>query len=268
MVLEQFLDRKTVTRHFCFIFVISAVYVFVAYLAQTFFFPDQNLAIVLLATILLLPSLHHLIVVEERIESLGYAHFWKRHHVIIRCYLGAFCGILAGFLLLGFLNPATLGYQMTHLEAEHLRPELIAQFASYSPSPSIAFALFTHNLMFLLIGFFLSVFYGAGAIFIIAYNVSFFAAFIMELFSRYSSAVELSLVSLGHLLPESLGFLLTAIAGATLSRALIHEKISALAFKNVVRNCILLLLTGIFFVLLAAFIETYGTAVFFHSVLT
>ncbi len=269
MVLEQFLDRKLVMRHASFVFILSAIYVFIAYLVQSLFFPGQSVATVLLLTILLVPSLHHLIILEEKVERKGASHFWKRHRTIIKCYLGAFLGILAGFLVLGMANPGTLQYQVVQLEQDHLRPETIASFMGqqFMPDVKTAIALFSHNLLYLLAGFVLAVFYGAGAIFLITYNASFFAAFVTELISRWAPATHLIGVSLLHLLPESAGYILTAIAGATLSRALIHEKISGQPFRNVLKNCFLLLILAIAFILLAAFIETYVTAPVFSRII-
>ena len=269
MVLEQFLDRKVVIKHIQFVFILSALYVFVAYAVQAVFFPGQSIATVLLLTILLVPSLHHLIVIEEKIERTGASHFWKKHRTIIKCYTGAFLGLLAGFLVIGFVNSQTLAFQIAQLEQDHLSPTAIASFTGqpYTPSFQSATALFSHNVRYLLIGFILSIFYGAGAVFLIAYNASFFAAFVVELFSRWTTAIQMAGISLLHLLPESAGYILTAIAGATLSRAIIHEKLAEEQFRNVLKNCFILLVLSIMLIFVAAFIETYITAVFFHRII-
>jgi len=268
MVLEQFLDRKFVVQHTFFVFILSAVYVFISYAVQTLFFPaDSGLAIVLLATILLVPSLHHLVVMEEKLESKGASYFWKRHRTIIQCYIGAFLGLLTGFLVMGFMVQGSLGFQQQQLLQEHLKPEIITSFLEqpYVPDIQTTMALFSHNLMYLLIGFVLSVFYGAGAIFLVTYNASFFAAFVVELFNRWAVAGQLATISLLHLLPESAGYILTAIAGAEISRALIHEKLTGDPFRNVLKNCFMMMIYAILLILLAAFLETYVTAPFFHS---
>jgi len=267
MVLEQFIDRELVTKHFTFVLLLSALFVFVSYGVYALFFPTQSVTIILLATILLVPSMHHLIVIEEKVERTGSKQFLARHKTIIRCYLGAFCGLVLGFLILGALVPETIHYQASELEQTQLRPELIANFGNFEPTTQTALAVFTHNLQFLIIGFFLAIFYGAGAIFIVAYTASFFSAFILELSARFSNAPLLGGVALIHLVPENAGFLLAAIAGATLSRALIHEKLSGQPFKNVLQNVFLLLVIGIGLLLAAAFIETYGTAVIFQKLI-
>jgi uncharacterized membrane protein SpoIIM required for sporulation len=269
MVLEQLLDRKIVIRHFPFVFFLSAAYVFIAYASMQLFFPSQSLATVLLLTILLVPSLHHLIVIEEKIERTGSSHFWKRHHTLIKCYTGAFLGLLTGFIIIGMVNPASIEYQTTQLLQSHLRPEVIQNFSlqEYVPSIMNAMALASHNLTYLLIGFILSLFYGAGATFIIAYNASVFAAFVAQLFQRFAGAWQLTAVSILHLLPESAGYILAAIAGAALSRGIIHEKLRGQGLHNVAQNCFLMLVAGIVLIILAAFIETFVTAPIFHAIL-
>lgn len=265
MVLEQIIERRIVTKHLPFVFLLSLVYVFVAYAVQELFFPGQSVAAVLLVTILLVPSLHHLIVIEEEIERKGSTHFWRRHKTIIKCYSGAFLGLLTGFLILGSFNPESLGFQLSQLELSHLKPEMVAAFsdAPFVPTINTTLALFSHNLSYLLIGFALSIFYGAGAIFLVVFNASFFAAFAIEVINRWGSG--LVGVSLLHLLPETFGFILTAIAGATLSRGIIHEKVTGKAFRNVLQNAIKLIGFALLFILLAAFIETYVTAPAFST---
>lgn len=270
MVLEQLIDRQFVLRHFPFVFVLSGVYVFVAYAVMRLFFPGQSLSVALLLTILLLPSLHHLIVVEEKLESKGISHFFRRHKVILRCFFGAFLGLLAGFLVLGFVDPASLSYQMVQLEQGNLHEELVSGFSSeqFVPDMTRVIALFSHNVWFLIIGFVLSVFYGAGAVFLIVYNASFFAAFVVEIFSRFASPYMLSVVSLVHMIPESAGFVLTAMAGASLSRALIHERLSSSAFRNVLKNDLFLLIIGLLLVFLAALLEVYLSAPVFYRIIS
>lgn len=268
MVVEQFLDRKVVTKHFPFVFVISALNVFIAAVAQSVFFPGKSLGLILFVTLLLVPSLHHLMVLEEKLERRGTKNFFKKHSMLIKLYLGAFLGLLLGFLIMGNIQPDTMSYQADQLKIEHLNPLVLNGFANgYHPTVARAMSLFTHNLWYLIVGFIVSIFYGAGAVVLVSYNASFFAAFVLVLLSELHFTVGTASVALLHLIPETLGFICAAIAGGTLSRALIREKFAGKAFKNVLRNDFLILIIGIAFVLLAAFLETYVTAPVFASVL-
>lgn len=268
MVVEQFLDRKIVRKHFLFVFILSVINVFVAAAAQAVFFPNQSLGLILFVTLLLVPSVHHLLVIEEKAERKGTKHFFAKHKVLIKVYTAAFLGLLAGFMILHTFQPSALGYQTEQLNQEHLDPIVIKSFKeSYTPMPGRALALFTHNLWYLIVGFLVSIFYGAGAIVLVSYNASFFAAFVLALMSRFHFTASTVSIALIHLIPETLGFICAAIAGGTLSRALIREKVTSKAFKNVLQNDLLILILGILFVLLAAILETYVTAPVFAQFL-
>ncbi|RMD57772.1 hypothetical protein D6825_03020 [Candidatus Woesearchaeota archaeon] len=265
-MIEQFLDSKTVQKHFSFILAVSIANVFIAKAAQWVYFPTAPITLVLFVTILLLPSLHHLIVVEEKLERKGSANFLKKHKTVFYCYFGAFIGTLIGFAVIGALSQSNLSFQSTQLLQEHLSTQTLLKFKQFNPTASHAFALFSENLWYILAGFAFSIFYGAGAIVLITYNASFFAAYLFEL-SKLGLDFWTISVSLTHLLPESAGFILTAIAGATLSRALIVEKLKSTALSNVARNAFLLLLLGISLTFIAAFIETFITAAIYSRAL-
>src|SRR3989344_7087610 len=113
-MIEQFLDQKLVTRHFSLIFILSVLYVFVAFIVQGIFFPSDPVTLPILLALLLVPSLHSLISNEEELER-STSDFWKRHGLILRCYGGAFAGILCGFLALGFLNAENLAHPLAQL---------------------------------------------------------------------------------------------------------------------------------------------------------
>src|ERR1041385_4296813 len=154
MVLEQFIDRRVVLRHFSFAFFLTFLYVFVAFVAQVFFFPGQSIALVLLIALLLVPSIHHLIMFEEKIESGESKHFFAHHRGIVRNYLAAFCGIMAGCLVLGLLVPNSLSYESGILQTSHLNVQNIDDFRNnYHASFGTALGVFTNNVQFIIIGF-------------------------------------------------------------------------------------------------------------------
>ena len=68
-----------------------------------------------------------------------------------------------------------------------------------------------------------------------------------------------------HLLPEISGFLLAAIAGGVVSKALIREKRGTKAFKNVFKDATMLVLIAIGLVLLGAVLEVFVTVRLFQA---
>ena len=142
--------------------------------------------------------------------------------------------------------------------------------------------IFKNNLHVMIISFVLSLFYGAGALFLITLNASIFASalarvirvslqnmdfFVIKslenmdfLFTHtFFSTLGFALCNLGimffHLIPEVSGYLLAAISGGVLSRALIKEKINSENFRIVFFDSIKLLMGAIIFLIVAAFIE-------------
>jgi uncharacterized membrane protein SpoIIM required for sporulation len=67
-----------------------------------------------------------------------------------------------------------------------------------------------------------------------------------------------------HLIPEISGFLLAAIAGGVVSKAILHEKKGSKGFKNVFKDATVLILIAVGLVLLAAVLEVFVTARLFQ----
>src|SRR3989338_9297588 len=103
MVLEQILDSTRIKKHALFIFFLTFFFVFVGYIVSTFFFGNfVSISMLFTLTLLLSPSLAHIIDLEEEIERKeGIHHFFRNHRNIIQVYLFAFLGIFFGFLVLG-----------------------------------------------------------------------------------------------------------------------------------------------------------------------
>jgi hypothetical protein len=117
----------------------------------------------------------------------------------------------------------------------------------------------------MIISFILSLFYGAGALFLITLNASIFASALANVIKNnlpgigFFSVYSFTLCNLGimffHMIPEVSGYLLAAIAGGVLSHAFIREKIGSKNFKIVLTDSFILLLIAIAVLFLAAFVE-------------
>jgi len=273
MVLEQFLESPHVKRHAYFILFLSLIYVFIAYgIAYLFFKESMSLVAVFTLTIILIPSLHHIISLEEQIERKnGLRHFFRNHATIFKVYFAAFLGILIGFVMIGALFDSVdiYAYQIDFLTGQSsIGAGAISKFASGSYVPSFAdvIGLFSQNLGVMLIAFALSVFYGAGAVFLVVFNASLFSAFLFSFINSTSKTI--ASISFIHFIPEISGFLLAAIAGAILSAAIINESFSSPYFKNVMKNTCIMLVFSIALVFMGVILEIYVSGSLIHSLLS
>ena len=138
-----------------------------------------------------------------------------------------------------------------------------------------SFMIFKNNAYVMIISFALSLFYGAGALFLITLNASIFASSLAAVIKTshaqlgFLAVYSFTICNLGilflHAIPEVIGYLLAAISGGVLSHAFIREKIMSGNFKIVLKDAILLLLIAIFVLLIAAVLENNVSSKLFSA---
>jgi len=270
MVFEQLLDTNRIKKHPFFILLLCFFYVLVAYgVAYLFFESLVSVVAVFTLTLLLVPSLHHIVSIEEDIERKeGVHHFLKNHKDFFRIYGFAFVGIVLGLLAVNFLLPADLFAYQNDFLVRHHGTSLMQEFGQrpYSPVFSDVLGVFSFNLEVAVICFVLSIFYGAGAVFLIVFNATLFASFFLCIVRNIGSKAG-SLVLFAHFIPEIAGFLFAAVAGAILSMAIMKEHLGGNYFKNVAKNAVLMFLASVILLFLAAFIEIFVSANLIHNLI-
>ena len=236
---------------------LGILYVLVSYGTATVFFPAHvSLATIFLTTLLLIPSTTKLVGVEERIERRhGFNKFFKEHYVLMEIFLFLFIGIFIGYLIIGNYSPNSIDYQKSFLEKQGA----IFSLKSIENFPKLA-SIIANNVSVIVIAFVLSLFYGVGALFLIVLNASIFSSFILkalEMLPQKTSAIILSV----HFVPEVFGFLLAAIAGGVISKALTRERIGSTSFRNVVKDATVLLVLSVIIIVMAALLEVFVTPI-------
>jgi uncharacterized membrane protein SpoIIM required for sporulation len=266
MVFEQFLSSDNVKKNILFIFLLGVFYSFVGFAVSSYFFEAHvSVAMLFTLTLLLVPSITTIINIEEKVESKeGVRHFFYNHKDIFKIYISLFFGIFFAFLLLGcFSNLGVFEYQISFLQSRgDLTANVIDNFAAneYIPSINNVFGLITQNLLVVIIAFVLSIFYGAGALFLIVLNASVFASFICYVIRETGKFLSLTGIFMIHLIPELSGFIAAAIAGGVVSRAIVREQFGSQGFRNVMKDALVLLLISAVLIIIGAFLEVFVSA--------
>jgi len=256
--------------------ILGAVYVFVAFFTSKIFFPTMiSVSMLFLVTLLLVPTVLKLIYVEEKRESRdGSRNFLRDHRDVFEIYLFLFIGIFVALIFLGlFYGTQNFDYQLKFLQnQEGLSSELVKTKTEMGIviSPSNFFALLQSNLTVIIVSFLLSFFYGAGAMFLIVLNASVFSTFIMFIMKELPTVINktsILLIFMVHTVPELFGFLLAAVAGGVLSKALLQEKFLSDRFRNVVKDSFLIFFLAVVIIIIAALLETYVTPSLFNAIL-
>ena len=266
MVFEQILDSDKVKTNAIHVFLLGILYVIISYFVSSYFFEKYVSVVVLFTcTLLLVPSITVILNMEEKIESKeGIKHFFHNHKDIFKIYFALFKGIFFAFLLLGiWFGLSAFDYQLNFLQTRgDLTSEVINDFIleDYSPRIDDALSLISQNLFVVIIAFILSLFYGAGALFLLVLNASIFATFLIYAAERVGNAFQMITLFFIHLIPELSGFLIAAIAGGIVSRAIVREKFGSQGFRNVMKDALVLLLISAALIIIAAFLEVFVTA--------
>lgn len=276
MVLEEITTSWLLERPYVSFF-LGFVYAIIGYLIATLFFFEKtvSVAMIFLTTLFMVPTFVGILTHEEGLQSrqpeTGVFSFLKNHRTIIEVYILIFLGAFLGFVILGVLAgdkvPLIYDYQLDFLSTrEGITTPILEHFFSTTSNPAVksALSVVQHNLSVALISFFLSVVFGAGALFLIVLNASVFAVFgvliLRYLAADFMGGLKIIFVFGIHLVPELAGFILAAIAGGVLSKALLAERFGTDGFKNVVRDSLYLFLVSCVLILIAAFLEIYVTA--------
>ena len=231
-----------------------------------------GISTILFTVILTIPTINRLYAYEEKVET-RQKNFFKAHAPVIDFFIYFFIGVFVTFFVLAILNPASvfsekqlLGHQSA--VGEEVAKEVNPRLPPPPESSGVAKigSVFVNNVFVMLIAFVLSIFYGAGAIFLIVLNASIFATALADAiriklpyaasfsFTYFFMSCNLGVIFF-HMLPEFSGYLLAAIAGGVISKATLKEKMGSPKFWNVVKDGMLMLAGAILLLFIAAVIE-------------
>ena len=216
---------------------------------------------------------------ESRIRpNRGSIQLLKDHKRAIYAFMWLFVGFTIAFSFWYSILPTTDSFQV-QIETYCLinRPADIAGcVAQYGvkdapvASPYLTsetnrlFLIFTNNMYVLLFTLVFSLVFGAGAVFILAWNASVISAAI-GIFTGY----KLSALPLGffrffiHGLPEIVSYFSVVLAGGMVSVAVANHEAGTEKFWEVLQDSLNLIIVSVLVLILAALIEVFVTPVLF-----
>ncbi len=124
--------------------------------------------------------------------------------------------------------------------------------------------IFTNNIYVLIFTLVFSLIFGAGVIFVLAWNASVIAAAV-GIFSQYKlSGLPVGLFRyLIHGIPEIASYFMVALAGGIISVAVIKHETGTEKFWEVLQDSLNLIILAVVVLLIAALMEVYITPAFF-----
>jgi len=285
MVLEFLFGTQEVRKHPVFLLfqsiLLSSLSIWIAYAV----FPNSaSIAAIAFVTIGLVPLVENILSAEEKEEEEhpgSAVSFLARHSDIIGVYTWFFIGLIlsysfwyfalpeqqASFCIGSFciqaplkdkvfaeqINTLSLVRGSFGLSSEATRADCFGNERSLAKCTEF---IFTNNAIVLGLAILFSFLYGAGAIFLLAWNASVIGILLGQQ-ALTAQSYHLGLASgvglLPHGIPEILAYFLGAIAGGIISAAIIRGKFQTKAFGQVAKDALLLIV--------ASYIILFGAAV-------
>ena len=219
-----------------------------------------NLSGIFAVMFVIIPSAYYMTLFikrEERLEEMAItkyhkARFWDKHGSYIMIMLFFFAGLTIAFSVWAYALPGDFfQVQSSKINAIHGVSGAFTQgdFASFS-------RILTNNLQVTVFAFLFSLFFGAGAVFIIAWNASILGVYISQLSRHVLEIPWWGLFFLPHGIPEIGGYLCAGLAGGILSAAILRKN-SNKVLRIIVMDSVKIIALGVVLIFLGAAIEVY-----------
>lgn len=282
-MLESLINPKKAERQPWEMFFVGLLYASLSILLPYFIFgKDQVLSqymgvlVVTFCVIFTMPFIYYTIKLEERknIEYDEGFRLLKEHSRAIMVFLWLFMGFVVAFSFWSMVLPSGNNLLNAQIKTycqinQHSNYDnCLKQYGLSIPnaitggvtSKDRFFSIFTNNVYVMIFTLILSLIFGAGAIFILAWNASVIAAAI-NIFTKS----QLSQLPLGlgrymiHGIPEIAAYFIAALAGGILSMAVIRRDLRGERIWGIVQDSLNLIIIAVVILLLSAVIEVFIT---------
>jgi uncharacterized membrane protein SpoIIM required for sporulation len=210
----------------------------------------------------IVPSVYFITALIKREEELEESYinkhymnrFWARHEKDVMMLLFFFLGLTLAFSVWSLaLSQNFFSAQVDKInEIQGLSVSIVGKATELDTFVKI----FNNNMQVLFFSFLFSFIFGAGAIFIIAWNASVLGVYIGQLSKHIWQIPIISLSFLPHGLPEIAGYLAAGLAGGLLSAAIIRKNTSKV-LRIVSLDCLKIMVIAVLLILGGAGIEAY-----------
>ena len=276
MVLENLANFRLTKEHWTvavgFGFFVNLVSFIIA---AIIFEPAAGLVALFLTSAAVFPLVNKSFEVEESRDVYGHNSFFTRHSDALKVYAGLFLGVLLSTSLVYFIygadkTPEIFQFQLAALESTGIQDRATGA----AIGGEVFNKIFVNNIRVAMVSFFLSIIFGAAAIFVITWNASVIAVFV-GMIAKSNAGIFSTLGAIGtplafvyglftgigsiafHGIPEIASYFISALAGGIISVGLIRENINSDRFRKVLKDGVLLMVMSVLLLFVAASIEAY-----------
>jgi stage II sporulation protein M len=286
-MLEMLINPKKAERKPWELFFIGAFYVSLSMLLVNWIFSGDpvlsrysGILVVTFTVMFSIPFIYYTIKLEEGriVPTSGPVSLLKQHERAILAFMWLFIGFVVALSIWYIFLSSTESFR-AQIETYCMinRPSNFAECTTqYGLKNSLVgtafvtaqerlFIIFTNNMYVLFFTLVFSLIFGAGVIFVLAWNASVIAAAI-GMFSRTDiSNFPIALARyLTHGIPEIASYFIVALAGGLISVAVIKHEAGTEKFWEVLQDSLNLVIISVVVLFIAALIEVFITPALFY----
>jgi len=281
-MLEMLLSPRRAEKHPWEMFFVGLVYASLAILLVNWIFGQDavlikysGILIVTFTVMFSLPFTYYLIKNEEEkdIHYEGMFRIMKEHSRALTSLLWLFLGFVVAFSFWYIVLSSSHSFK-AQIETYCLinRPanfeECVSQYGTEMKTKTTGsmtgkeriFAIFANNIYVLIFTLVFSLIFGAGAIFVLAWNASVIAAAIGIFTKSNISSLPLGLARyMIHGLPEIAAYFIAALAGGIVSVAIIKHDTKTEKFWSILQDSLNMIIVAVIILFIASLIEVFIT---------
>ncbi len=286
-MLESLINPKRAEKGPWKMFFIGLLYASLSLLLVKVFFGSDpvlikysGLIVVTFCVMFSLPFMYYIIKQEEKEDEVveGMGRIWSVHRDAMLALIWLFLGFVVAFsfwfLVLhdsNLLNAQIETYcsinwpsNISGCVQQYTTGSFVGP-TGYATGMGRFLSIFENNIYVLIFTILFSLIFGAGAIFVLAWNATVIASAV-GVFTKFNLAdIPLGLLRyMIHGLPEITAYFLAALAGGILGTGFIRNGVNNKRFLHVLENAIVLLFAAVIILIIAGFMEVYLTPLLFN----
>jgi len=236
----------------------------------------SGILVVTFCVMFTIPFMYFIIKEEEGEdeESFGLLSVWRIHKEAIYSFLWLFLGFIIAFAFwYMILQDSTLFNAQLQTYCMINSPgsvnSCVQKYDFSNPTGATTqglrfMSIIQNNVYVMIFTLIFSLIFGAGAIFVLAWNASVISAAISIFSEQKVSEIPLGILRyMVHGFPEIAAYFMTAMAGGIFGVGIIRNGVKSKRFLHVIENTVILLFLALVILVLAAVIEVYLTPVLF-----
>lgn len=282
MVLESLLGAKEAEKRPYYVFLLGMLYASVAiFLSLWIFRSEASLILVFLMVFAALPLIYKTTNFEAKKSYKANEQDLPRAHMdALKVFLYLFLGFTIAMALWYVFLPSDIVYDLFSSQMSTIRSINSNDATGQVTAWTFLSVIIINNLKVMALCMLFSFFFGAGAIFILAWNASVISAalgnFVRTSIAEYTTTIGFTKIGLyfqvfslalirymTHGLFEIAAYLIAGLAGGLISIAVINKHFEGDHFRIIIKDAVDLMILAVLLTIIAGLIEVFITPIFF-----